>query len=79
MAFIWPKAYKSEVSFIVTDGNAVNFSSGGILSGLANLSVNGANITADQALVLIRNKEIQDNVIEEFDLKKFLEPKFLKE
>ncbi|MBO6573233.1 hypothetical protein GYB29_05870 [bacterium] len=70
MAFIWPKAYKSEVSFIVTDGNAVNFSSGGILSGLANLSVNGANITADQALVLIRNKEIQDNVIEEFDLKK---------
>lgn len=70
MAFIWPKVYKSEVSFIVTDGNAVNFSSGGILSGLANLSVNGANITADQALVLIRNKEIQDNVIEEFDLKK---------
>lgn len=70
LAFIWPKAYKSEVSFIVTDGNAVNFSSGGILSGLANLSVNGANITADQALVLIRNKEIQDNVIEEFDLKK---------
>ncbi|MFY0697400.1 MAG: hypothetical protein JXR11_06075 [Balneola sp.] len=69
LAFIWPKAYKSEVSFIVTDGNAVNFSSGGILSGLANLSVNGTNITADQALVLIRSKEIQDKVIEKFNLK----------
>ncbi|MEP0005886.1 MAG: GNVR domain-containing protein [Balneola sp.] len=69
LAFIWPKAYKSEVSFIVTDGNAVNFSSGGILSGLANLSVNGTNITADQALVLIRSKEIQDKVIENFNLK----------
>ena len=57
LAFVWQKSYKSEVSFIVTDGNAINFSSGGILSGLANLSVNGSNITSDQALVLIRNTE----------------------
>ncbi|MEQ9280102.1 MAG: GNVR domain-containing protein [Balneola sp.] len=69
LAFIWPKSYKSEVSFIVTDGNSVNFSSGGILSGLANLSVNGSNVTSDQTLVLIRNKEIQNDVIEKFNLK----------
>lgn len=68
LAFIWQKSYKSEVSFIVTDGNAINFSSGGILSGLANLSVNGSNITSDQALVLIRNKEIQNKVIDKFNL-----------
>lgn len=67
-AFVWPKSYKSEVSFIVTDGNAVNFSSGGILSGLANLSVKGSSITSDQTLVLIRNKEIQNEVIEKFNL-----------
>ncbi|MEO9884623.1 MAG: GNVR domain-containing protein [Balneola sp.] len=69
LAFMWPKSYKSEVSFIVTDGNSVNFSSGGILSGLANLSVNGSNVTSDQTLVLIRNKEIQNDVIEKFNFK----------
>ena len=68
-AFVWPKSYKSEVSFIVTDGNAVNFSSGGILSGLANLSVKGSSITSDQTLVLIRNKEIQNQVIDKFNLR----------
>lgn len=68
LAFIWPKSYKSELSFIVTDGNAINFSSGGLLSGLANLSVDGSNVTADQVLVLIRNKVIQDKVIAKFDL-----------
>lgn len=67
-AFLWPKSYKSEISFIVTDGNAVNFSSGGILSGLANLSVNGTSLTSDQVLVLLRSKEIQDKVIDQFDL-----------
>ncbi len=68
LAFVWPKSYKSEVSFIVTDGNAVNFSSGGILSGLANLSVKGSSITSDQTLILIRNKEIQNQVIDRFNL-----------
>jgi len=67
-AFLWTKSYKSEVSFIVTDGNAVNFSGGGILSGLASLSTNGSNLTSDQALVLIRSKEIQDKVISKFNL-----------
>jgi len=69
IAFIWPKSYKSEVSFIVTDGNSVNFSSGGLLSGLANLSVNGSKLTADQVMELIRSKEIQNEVIAEFNLK----------
>lgn len=68
IAFIWPKSYKAEISFIVTEGNAINFSSGGLLSGLANLSVNGANITSDQAIVLIRSRAIQNKVISEFDL-----------
>ncbi len=67
-ALLWPKTYKSELSFIVTDGNSLNFSSGGLLSGLANLSVSGSNVTSEQALVLIRSREIQNSIIEEFDL-----------
>lgn len=69
IAFLWPKSYESEVTFIVTDGNAINFSSGGLLSGLANLSVSSSNITSDQALILTRSTEIQDKVIERFNLK----------
>ncbi len=68
-AFVWPKSYESEMTFIVTDGNGINFSSGGLLSGLANLSVGGAKITSDQALILIRSTAIQDKVIEKFNLK----------
>lgn len=69
IAILWPKSFKSEVTFIVTQGNSINFSSGGILSGLANLSVTGANITSEQVIELIRNKEIQNKIISEFDLK----------
>ncbi|RNC83339.1 MAG: hypothetical protein ED557_11615 [Balneola sp.] len=68
VAMLWPKTYRAELSFIVTDGNSLNFSSGGLLSGLANLSVSGSNVTSDQALVLIRSREIQNTIIEEFDL-----------
>ncbi len=72
LAFILPKSYTSEVSFIVTDGNSINIPSAGILSGLANLSSGGSNVTADQVLVLIRNKEIQDQVIDEFNFREVL-------
>ncbi len=68
VAILWPKTYKSELSFIVTEGNSLNFSSGGLLSGLANLSVTGSNVTSEQALVLIRSREIQNKIIEEFNL-----------
>tara|TARA_R110002096_G_scaffold303080_3_gene498037 strand:+ start:11145 stop:12344 length:1200 start_codon:yes stop_codon:yes gene_type:complete len=68
-AFIWPKSYQSEMTFIVTDGSGINFSSGGLLSGLANLSVGGSKITSDQALILIRSTVIQDEVIDKFNLK----------
>ena len=67
-AFIWPKSYKSELTFIVTEDNAINFSSGGLLSGLANLSVNGSNVTSDQTIVIIRSKSVQNNVIDQFNL-----------
>lgn len=68
IAFIWPKSYESEITFIVTDGNAINFSSGGLLSGLANLSVSGTNINSEQALILVRSSEMQDKIIDEFNL-----------
>lgn len=68
LAFLWPKSYKSEISFIVTDGNAINFSGGGLLNGLANLSASGGNVTAEQTLVLMRSKAIQNQVISEFNL-----------
>ncbi len=69
IAFVWPKSYDSKITFIVTDGNAINFSSGGLLSGLANLSVSGSNINAEQALILVRSTEMQDKIIEKFNLK----------
>lgn len=69
LALIWPKSYKSELSFIVTDGNAINFSGSGLLSGLAGIGTSSSSVTADQVLVLIRNKEIQNRVIEEFNMR----------
>lgn len=67
-ALLWPKTYKSELTYIVTDSNSINFSSGGLLSGLANLSVSGSNISADQTLIILRGKDLKDQVIEEFNL-----------
>lgn len=69
VAFMLPKSYQSEVTFIVTGGNAVSFSSGGLLSGLASLSAGGSNISSDQVLILMRSTAIQDKVIEKFNLK----------
>ncbi len=69
IAFMWPKSYESKMTFIVTEGSGIDFSSGGLLSGLANLSVGGSKITSDQALVLVRSTAIQDRVIEKFNLK----------
>lgn len=68
VALLWPKSYKSELTYIVTEGNSINFSSGGILNGLANLSVSGNRVTADQVIILLRNKAILDQMIEEFNL-----------
>lgn len=68
IAFAWPKSYESDVTFIVTDGNSINFSGSGLLSGLANFSTGGGNLSADQVLVLIRSKDIQDKVIKKFNL-----------
>jgi len=68
IAFIWPKTYKSELTYIVNDGNSINLSSGGLLSGLANLSVANTEISADQILIVLRSKTIQDQVIKEFNL-----------
>lgn len=68
IAFIWPKTYKSEVSFIVTESNSINFSGGGLLGGLSNFSMGGGNVTSDQILVLLRSKEIQNKIIENFEL-----------
>ncbi|MFN1835808.1 GumC family protein [Balneola sp. MJW-20] len=68
IAFVWPKTYRSEVTFVVTDGNSINLSGGGLLSGLADIQMGGGSISAEQALVLLRSTEIQDKLIEEFDL-----------
>lgn len=69
IAFIWPKSYKAELSFVVTDGNTINLSTGGLLSGIAaGISTGNANISADQAVVIIRNKAIQDKIIKKFNL-----------
>ncbi|WP_417371868.1 GumC family protein [Gelidibacter japonicus] len=69
IAFLLPKIYESEVTFIVTEGNSINFSGGGLLSGLANLSGGGSNISPEQTLILLRSTVIQDKVIEKFNLK----------
>lgn len=68
IAFIWPKTYKSQVSFIVSNSNSVNLTGGELLSGLAQLQMGGGSISAEQALVLLRSTEIQDRIIEKFDL-----------
>ncbi|WP_421773003.1 GNVR domain-containing protein [Gracilimonas sp.] len=68
LAFAWPKTYRSEVSFVVTDGNSINLSGGGLLSGLADIQMGGSSISAEQVLVLLRSTEIQDLLIEEFNL-----------
>ncbi|MEX0609424.1 MAG: GNVR domain-containing protein [Balneolaceae bacterium] len=68
LAFIWPKSYKSEVSFVLTDGNSINFSAGGLISGLAGITSGSGKISADQALVIIRSTAVQDKVIEKFNL-----------
>lgn len=69
IALLWPKTYRSEATYIVTDGNAINFSSGGLLNGLANLSVSGNRLNADQVLILLRSTAIKDQIIAKFNLK----------
>ncbi|HBX65052.1 MAG TPA: hypothetical protein DEG32_02445, partial [Balneolaceae bacterium] len=68
LAFVWPKTYRSEVSFVVTDGNSINLSGGGLLNGLADIQMGGGSISAEQVLILLRGTEIQDQLIEEFNL-----------
>lgn len=68
VALLWPKKYKTDLTYIINSGNSINFSSGGLLSGLANLSVSGDNVSSDQTLVLLRSNQIKDKMIEEFDL-----------
>ena len=68
VAFIWPKSYKTEVSFVVSNNSAINLSAGGLIGGLAGISTGGSKITSDQALVVIRSTAIQDRVIDKFNL-----------
>ena len=68
VALLWPKKYKTDLTYIINSGNSINFSSGGLLSGLANLSVSGDNVSSDQTLVLLRSNQIKDKMIEEFNL-----------
>jgi len=68
VALIWPKTYKADLTYVLTDSNSIDFSSGGLLSGLANLSVSGSDVTADQTLIILRGKEIKDEIIKEFNL-----------
>lgn len=71
IAFIWPKSYSAEMTFIVTDGNSINLPSSGLLGSLASISSNSSNISADQVLILLRSNNIQDKVIEKFNLKEY--------
>jgi len=68
VALLWPKKFKTDLTYIINSGNSINFSSGGLLSGLANLSVSGDNVSSDQTLVLLRSNQIKDKMIEEFNL-----------
>jgi len=68
IAFVWPKTYKSEVSFVVSSTNSLNLSGGELLNGLAQLQMGGGSISAEQALVLLRSTEIQDRIINKFNL-----------
>ena len=68
VALLWPKKYKTDLTYIINSGNSINLSSGGLLSGLSNLSVSGDRVTSDQTLVLLRSNQIKDKMIEEFDL-----------
>ena len=68
VALIWPQKFKTDLTYIVNSGNSINFSGGGLLSGLANLSVGGDNVTSDQTLVLLRSNQIKDLMIEKFNL-----------
>lgn len=69
VAFIIPKSYSTEMTFIVTDGNSINLPGSGLLGGLGSFSSNNSNISADQILVLLRSNNIQDKVISKFNLK----------
>ena len=68
VALLWPKKFKTDLTYIINSGNSINFSSGGLLSGLANLSASGNNVSSDQTLVLLRSNQIKDKMIEEFNL-----------
>jgi len=68
ISLIWPKTYKADVTFIITDNNSINLTGGSVLSGLANLTSNNGSLTADQIIVLIRSRILQDKVIQEFNL-----------
>lgn len=68
IAFVWPKTYRSEVTFVVNNGNSINLSGGGLLNGLADIQMGGSNLTAEQALVLLRSTEVQDEIIDRFNL-----------
>ncbi|MEL0010637.1 MAG: Wzz/FepE/Etk N-terminal domain-containing protein, partial [Bacteroidota bacterium] len=64
VALIWPQKFKTDLTYIVNSGNSINFSGGGLLNGLANLSVGGDNVSSDQTLVLLRSNQIKDLMIE---------------
>lgn len=68
VALIWPQKFKTDLTYIVNSGNSINFSGGGLLNGLANLSVGGDNVSSDQTLVLLRSNQIKDLMIEKFNL-----------
>lgn len=68
IAFVFPKSYKSSLSYVVNSSNSLNLSSGGLLSGLANLSVANKEMTSDQILFILRSDLLIDELIKEFDL-----------
>lgn len=68
IAFLWPKTYRSEVSFVVSNANSINLSGGELLNGLAQLQMGAGGVNAEQTLLLLRSTEIQDQIIDEFNL-----------
>lgn len=72
VAFIWPKSYKTDITFVVTDGNAINLSVDGLLSSFTGMATGRNSISADQALVIIRSTAIYDQIIKKFNLEEVL-------
>ena len=68
VSLLWPKTYKADLTFIMSKDQSINLSGGGLLSSIANISVDNSRISSDQVILIARSKAIVDQIIDDFQL-----------